>query len=523
MATGQADGTMERPWAASEAVRAEVIQSYDLAGYHHSGGLDDLTAYAAELCGTEVALVSLVEEARQRFLAAFGFDQPDTHRDTSFCAHAMLDDEPVMVVPDARDDPRFAQMSLVVGPPHIRFYAGARLISREGVPLGAICVISGTPRPGGLTDFQRRGLEILATAVMGRLQDRRARLEHVQTVEASEARVADSEQRFRTLADTMPQMVWSTLPDGFHDYYNARWYEFTGMPEGSTDGEAWNGMFHPEDQERARTRWRHSLVTGEPYQIEYRLRHRDGLYRWVLGRALPIRDGDGRITRWFGTCTDIHEQKLALEEREIVSQELSHRIKNIFAVISGLIAFAARTNPAFGGIASDLRDRITALGRAHDFVRPHSPQSRPKARQDSLHGLLADLFDAYRHDTTPRIHLSGDDVRVDDRSATPLALLFHELATNAAKYGALSIIDGAIDLTIAQRDEMVRLCWRERDGPAVTAPPDHSGFGSQLIELSAVRQLGGQVTREWRAEGLDVTIDVPLASFSRPAGIGIPQ
>lgn len=515
MATGQADGTIHCPLAVSEAERAEVIQSYDLAGYHQTGGLDDLADFAAELCQTEVALVSLVEEARQRFLAAVGFDQPDTHRDTSFCAHAMLDDAPVMVVPDARKDPRFARMSLVVGPPHIRFYAGARLLSREGVPLGAICVISGTPRPEGLTDFQRRGLAMLATAVMGRLQDRRARLEHIQTVEASDARIADSEQRFRTLADTMPQMVWSTLPDGFHDYYNARWYEFTGMPEGSTDGEAWNGMFHPEDQERAWTAWRHSLATGEPYQIEYRLRHRDGLYRWVLGRALPIRDGDDRIVRWFGTCTDIHEQKLALEEREIVSQELSHRIKNIFAVISGLIAFAARNNPAFAPIASDLRDRIMALGRAHDFVRPHSPQSRPKAQQDSLHGLLSDLFDAYRQDEAPRVHLSGDDVRVDDRSATPLALLFHELATNAAKYGALSVMSGVIDLRVERRDDMVRLCWCEHGGPSVSTPPEHTGFGSQLVELSAVRQLGGKVVREWRPEGLKVAIDVPLASFSR--------
>ena len=520
MATGQADGTIACPLAVSEPERAEVIQAYDLAGYRDDGGLDDLASFAAELCQTEVALVSLVEEARQRFLAAVGFDQPETARDTSFCAHAMLGDEPVMVIPDAQLDPRFAPMSLVAGPPHIRFYAGARLISREGVPLGAICVISGTPRPEGLTDFQRRGLEVLATAVMGRLQDRRARLEHVQAVEASEARVADSEQRFRTLADTMPQMVWSTLPDGFHDYYNARWYDFTGMPEGSTDGEAWNGMFHPDDQERAWARWRHSLATGDPYQIEYRLRHRDGTYRWVLGRALPIRDAAGQITRWFGTCTDIHEQKLALEEREIVSQELSHRIKNIFAVISGLIAFAARNNPAFAGIASDLRDRIMALGRAHDFVRPHSPQSRPKAQQDSLHGLLSDLFDPYRQDNAPRFLLSGDDVRVDDRSATPLALLFHELATNAAKYGALSVMTGAVELQTEQHGETVRIYWRERGGPTVATPPERAGFGSQLVELSAVRQLGGQVTREWRPEGLEITIDVPLASFSRPVGTG---
>ncbi|MCT8000882.1 PAS domain-containing protein [Sphingomonas sanguinis] len=500
--------------------RAAMIRSYDLAGYRESGHLDDLAAFAAELCATPVALVSLVEEETQRFLAVVGLEADQSPRDTSFCAHAMIGREATMVVPDARADPRFADFSLVTGPPYIRFYAGARLLSHEGVPLGAICVISPEPRPQGLTPFQQRGLEILATAVMGRLQDRRAQREHEQTVEASEARVADSEQRFRTLADTMPQMVWSTLPDGFHDYYNARWYEFTGMPDGSTDGEAWNGMFHEDDQQRAWTLWRHSLATGDPYQIEYRLRHRDGTYRWVLGRALPIRDANGQITRWFGTCTDIHEQKLALEEREIVSQELSHRIKNIFAVISGLIAFAARSHPGFGAIASDLRDRITALGRAHDFVRPHSPQSQPKARQDSLHGLLGDLFEPYRGDTEARIRLDGDDVPVDDRSATPLALLFHELATNASKYGALSVMTGHVVLTVTRRDDMVTLCWQEHDGPALDAAPTRIGFGSQLVELSAVRQLGGTVGRDWRAEGLVVTIEVPLAAFSRPAGLG---
>nr|WP_255522394.1 PAS domain-containing protein [Paracoccus sp. NBH48] len=77
-------------------------------------------------------------------------------------------------------------------------------------------------------------------------------------------------------------MIWSTRPDGFHDYYNHRWYEFTGVPEGSTDGEAWAGMFHPDDQDRTWARWRQSLETGQPYEIEYRLRHRSGEYRWVL-------------------------------------------------------------------------------------------------------------------------------------------------------------------------------------------------------------------------------------------------
>ena len=126
----------------------------------------------------------------------------------------------------------------------------------------------------------------------------------------AEAALVESEQRFRDIADSIDQMIWSTTPDGLHDYFNRRWYEFTGAPAGSTDGEGWAGMFHPDDQPRAWERWSRSLQTGEPYYVEYRLRRHDGEWRWVLGRALPVRDEGGRITRWYGTCTDIHEQKM---------------------------------------------------------------------------------------------------------------------------------------------------------------------------------------------------------------------
>jgi PAS domain S-box-containing protein len=133
-------------------------------------------------------------------------------------------------------------------------------------------------------------------------------------------RAAYSEAQFQAIADSIDQMIWATRPDGFHDYYNRRWYEFTGVPDGSTDGEGWNDVFHPDDQPRAWEVWRHSLETGEPYHIEYRLRRRDGQYRWVLGRAQPVRDEAGRIARWYGTCTDIHDLKVARdalqEERE---------------------------------------------------------------------------------------------------------------------------------------------------------------------------------------------------------------
>ncbi len=496
-----------------EAERSRVISAYDVAGARAKGQLDDIVAFAAELCGAPVALLSLVEEEYQRFLARTGFDLEQTPRSMSFCAHAMHHHE-VMEVPDAQADPRFVDNPLVTGEPYVRFYAGAPLVSSEGVPLGALCVLASAPREG-LTRFQRDGLTLLAKAAMGRLDDRRSAREQAMAEAEARRTLEASDLKFRTLADTMPQMVWSTLPDGFHDYYNARWYEFTGAPAGTTDGEGWNDMFHPDDQDRAWAIWRQSLDTGEPYNIEYRLRHFDGTYRWVLGRALPVRDENGAITRWFGTCTDIHEQKLAYEEREIISQELSHRIKNIFAVIAGLIAFSARGKPEFAGIATDLRHRINALGRAHDFVRPHSANSRPAAAQNSLHGLLQELFEPYQRIDGARLSVTGDDVQIDDRSATPLALLFHELATNATKYGALATELGTVRIAVTANDETVSLNWCEQGGPSVAKPTTPAGFGTQLIEMSAVRQLGGSVNRIWNDDGLIVDLTIPKAAFSR--------
>lgn len=325
----------------------------------------------------------------------------------------------------------------------------------------------------------------------------------------------ESDARFDTLADALPHMVWSTLPDGYHDYYNARWYEFTGVPAGSTDGEAWNGMFHPDDQEHAWSMWRRSLATGEPYQIEYRLRHRSGEYRWTLGRAMPMRDEEGKIIRWIGTCTDIHDAKQTAAQNEILSRELSHRIKNIFAVIAGLIGLSARNDPAQKQFARQLQERIAALGRAHEFVRPHSSHSAPQRFPEQLHGVLREILAPYPALAEGRISVSGDDLAIDDRGATPLALLVHELATNASKYGALSVAGGRVEIATTIKDGRVDLCWRESGGPPIASPPVKTGFGTMLTELSIVQQLGGTIDREWLPTGLAVTVRADLARLVR--------
>jgi PAS domain S-box-containing protein len=496
--------------------RAALLVLYDL----DAGGfrtLDEITAFAAKLCDAPIALVSIVEDVRQRFLARCGLDVEETPRDVSFCARAMMGED-LFIVPDATRDARFSDNALVTGAPHIRFYAGAPLVGADGDPLGALCVIDTVPREE-LTSLQRDGLALLARQVMAELEGRRRDRDTILRQQMDAAAVADSERLFRTLADTMPQMVWSTLPDGFHDYYNARWYEYTGVAVGSTDGEGWNDMFHPDDRDRAWAKWRRSLDTGEHYEIEYRLRHHSGQYRWTLGRALPIRDSSGTIVRWIGTCTDIHEQKLMMEEREMIAHELSHRIKNIFSVIAGLIALSARQHPEIREVADDLRDRIMSLGRAHDFVRPHSVESAPQLGQGlgRLYGILGQIFAPYQVAGHTRIVMTGDDPQIDDRSATPLALLFHELATNAAKYGALSVDDGTVEVHVGHEGDDVRIDWNERGGPS-PKPGRIDGFGSRLMTLSVERQLGGRLERNWQDEGLCLTLWIPARSMSRAGG-----
>lgn len=320
---------------------------------------------------------------------------------------------------------------------------------------------------------------------------------------------------FAAFADAMPQMVWSTLPDGFHDYYNAGWYDFTGMPSGSTDGEGWSGMFHPDDQPLAWKRWTHSLASGEPYEIEYRLRHHSGDYRWVLGRALAVRDMSGQIIRWVGTCTDIHDTKQASAYVELLSQELSHRIKNIFAIIQSLIGLSARRVPASADFARELQARVAALGRAHDLARPHSDQSRPKVGSATLHRLTKEILKPYLAMDDGRIEISGEDLAVDDAAATPFALILHELATNSKKYGSLSGAGGRVTIVTSCDEAQCRLVWTETDGPLVEAAPKMTGFGTKLMLASAQLHLNGQIEWQWSPSGLVVSLNCPRSNLVR--------
>ena len=261
-----------------------------------------------------------------------------------------------------------------------------------------------------------------------------------------------SEAQFRTIADAIPQMVWSTRPDGYHDYYNRQWYEFTGVPPNSTDGEGWNGMFHPDDQPRAWERWRHSLATGEPYEIEYRLRHRSGEYRWVLGRARPVRDERGQIERWMGTCTDIHEQKQTRDElltnnrrKDDFLAMLAHELRNPLAPISTAAHLLKKAPSDLSRVersAAIIDRQVRHMRELVDDLLDVSRVTRGLVELESepvdIKGVVAGaieqvrpLIDARGQQLTTRM-ASGEIYVLGDR--TRLIQVVANLLNNAAKY-----------------------------------------------------------------------------------------
>lgn len=287
-----------------------------------------------------------------------------------------------------------------------------------------------------------------------------------------------------------------------------------GLPPEAADEthEAWVARIHPEDRERIVSHFHRSVFGSDcEYEAEYRIiRPADGELRWILAKAEIHRDDAGKPIKLIGAHIDITARRIAEEQRELIARELQHRIGNIFTVIGSLISMAAREEPAAAGFAEEIVGRISALSRAHsivlDKVGDHSP--------DILSDLIGRLVAPYNGGAKSRIEVHGDNVEVGQSSSTAIALVFHELATNAVKHGALSTDAGKVRVTVQAAGERVLLRWEEQGGPVIVGNPERQGFGSLLVDRAAKSQLGARMEFDWGASGLVAEIEMATGKLA---------
>jgi two-component sensor histidine kinase len=259
---------------------------------------------------------------------------------------------------------------------------------------------------------------------------------------------------------------------------------------------------HPADRDRVRAAFAATRAVVGDYEIDFRIVVGDEV-RWISARGKGD-DADIVDRVMFGIFLDVSGRKQAEEGHELLAGEMSHRVKNLLAIASGLTQITSRSTATAAEMARELTQRLTALGRAHDLVRP-LPGSEGKA---ALLGDLLTVLLAPYHDLgafSGRIRVAVPRMGVGEATATTLALVVHELATNSLKYGAFSSEAGTIDISCLSEDPDVVLIWAERGGPPVVEPPN-GGFGSKLIIRSMSAQLGGSIGYDWSPGGVIVTL-----------------
>jgi two-component sensor histidine kinase len=317
-------------------------------------------------------------------------------------------------------------------------------------------------------------------------------------------------KHLRIATDAARIALWSWNVDTDEIALDERSHLLWGLPlqDGFVTFETLSARIHPEDLDRVRAAFASTREMFGDYELEFRiLRERD--VRWIAARGRG--DDEGIVGRiMFGVFLDVTERKLAEESRELIAGEMSHRVKNLFAIASALTRIASRSATTTAEMAHDITRRLHALGQAHELIRP-SLSKQKKALQ--LGELLGALLAAYDEKGTvgDRIAISVADVLVGEAAITTVALVIHELATNSIKYGALSSASGSVDISCSVEDGSVNIVWRERGGPPLTVPRGQAGFGSNLIHKSITGQLGGSITFDWPTDGAIVTLRVSKA------------
>jgi two-component sensor histidine kinase/DNA-binding response OmpR family regulator len=411
-----------------------------------------------------------------------------------------------------REHPRFRKVAMIfISAVHL-----AEIDHLRGYEMGAVDYVPVPVVPEVLrakvrvfADLYRktRQLEQLNVELERRVAQRTAELE------ASTLQLLESEQR-RSLALAAGQMGswdWNIATGemswdaGQHSIYGLMPGQFTPTPE------YFNLLVLPEDRPKVRAGMRPLLASGEPYQAEFRIIRPSGEIRWCASTATASLDMAGKVVRIAGVTVDITDRKGAEERQALLAREVDHRAKNAMAIVQSFVRLTRAETVA--EYANVIDGRIKALSRAHAIL------SDARWQGADLTKLVDEELAPYRSGGDDRISVSGPHVVLDPTTAQTLALALHELATNGAKYGALSRASGRLAIRWQVQPDTILIDWQENGGPPTQAPRK-IGFGTRIITSSIERQLGGSTAFDWRREGLICALRVPRNQYAATNGNG---
>jgi two-component sensor histidine kinase len=317
-------------------------------------------------------------------------------------------------------------------------------------------------------------------------------------------------KHLRLAIDAAGVALWSWNVDTDKLSLDAHAFDLWGFPQtGEVCFEDLSAHIHPSDRDRVRAAFAATRAIVGAYEIDFRVIVGDDV-RWISARGQGD-DADIVDRIMFGVFLNVTGRKQAEEANELLAGEMSHRVKNLLAIASGLTEITSRSSATTVDMARQLTQRLTALGRAHDLARPLPGQ---KEAVVLLGDLLTVLLAPYPAPFTNRIRVSVPRLGVGDAAATTLALVLHELATNSLKYGALSAAGGTLDVACAVPDDEVVIVWTERGGPPAAAPSGPEGYGSKLVARAMSRQLGGSLDYKWGDDGVVVTLRINKEALS---------
>ncbi|THD43519.1 MAG: PAS domain S-box protein [Bradyrhizobium sp.] len=352
------------------------------------------------------------------------------------------------------------------------------------------------PTPSGVREFDKLSQALAGVSKL--LGERAIRQKRV------EGDLKSSEERFRLLADSLPQLVWTAGPDGRIDYTNARRERYG---TGALSRVDWASFIHPEDRRATAEAWLEASEAGTPYQMEHRLMAIGDGYRWHLSRAAPLSDADGTIVKWYGTTTDIHDQKLREENVKFLMTEVNHRSRNLLAVALAIARRTLTSTKTARQFEEKFSERLLGLLASQDLLIGQNWRGVP------LEALVLAQVTLPAADRKKRFALTGPTVLLSPTSAQTLGLALRELFNNAVAYGAFSNDGGKVEVDWRIDEDIdepsLDMTWRERGGPPVD-PQSIRGFGSVLIEGMVAEGLHASANLEFDPAGAVWRLRAPV-------------